>query len=262
MGPAEPEHPSALAPPGYAEVDAGMPEVFRCTWSRSGSVRDGAAATVLPDACADVVVDQNGAAVLVGPTMIPHRMELEPSMTLWGLRLQPWAIALIFRTTATDFRDRVMSLDDVLGTREAREVAEAVREGHVPARWRGVDTTPWQMALVKRLLNAPGSLVEETGRGGGVSERQARRTTRQLTGLSPRELAQVGRLSRVLPLMDQVDLSLVEMAAQVGYTDQAHMTHTLKRLAGVTPRRLREERSDLERWSADRALRTVSDLLT
>ncbi|OHV56592.1 DUF6597 domain-containing transcriptional factor [Pseudofrankia sp. BMG5.36] len=197
---------------GYAEFAAQMHDVFRCTWRRLGSVRRGASATVLPDACADVVVDQSGSAVLVGPTMIPHRHELDASTSLRGLRLQPWAIPLLFRTTASDLRDQVISLEDLLGSRMARAVAEAVWHGRVPACWRAVDTSPWQIDLVKGLLTAPSSLVEHTGRRIGVSERQARRTTRQLTGLSPRELAQVGRLHRVLPLLDREDHPLATAA--------------------------------------------------
>lgn len=247
---------------GYAEFATEMQDVFRCMWIRHGSVRRGASATVLPDACADVVVDQSGVAVLVGPTMIPHRLQLDPSMSLRGLRLQPWAIALLFRTTATHLRDQVFPLEDLLGSRAARAAGAAVRDGQVPAIWRTVDTSLWQISLVKRLLTAPGSSVERAGRGTGVSERQARRTARHLTGLSPRELAQVGRLQRVLPLLDRGDVSLAATAAEAGYADQAHMTHALRRLAGATPRHLREERGDEGSWTGGRVLREVADLIT
>ena len=247
---------------GYAERATEMHDVFRCTWERVGSVRRGASATVLPDACADVVVDQTGSAVLVGPTMVPHRLAIDTSTTLRGLRLQPWAIALLFRTTAADLRDQVLSLDDLMGSRAARVTSQAVWDGRLPECWQTVDTSPWQVDLVKQLLAAPGSLVEQTGRSAGVSEREARRTTRRLTGLTPRELAQVGRLNRVLPMLDSESQPLAATAVEAGYTDQAHMTHALKRLAGTTPNRLREERLDLENWTGDRVVRRVTDLIT
>jgi len=85
---------------------------------------------------------------------------------------------------------------------------------------------------------------------------------RQLTGLSPRELAHVGRLHRVLRLLDSEDHQLATVAVEAGFTDQAHMTHALKRLTGATPRRLREERGDPGSWSGDRVLRGVTDLVT
>jgi hypothetical protein len=50
---------------GYGEFATEMQDVFHCSWRRLGSVPLAASAMVLPDACADVVVDQSGAAVLV-----------------------------------------------------------------------------------------------------------------------------------------------------------------------------------------------------
>jgi AraC-like DNA-binding protein len=246
---------------GYVELATVLPDVFRCAWQRHGSVADGARATVLPDACSDVVVDQSGAAVVVGPTMIHYRHELEASVVLRGLRLQPWSIPLLFRTTAQELRDRVLSLDDLLGSRLARRVSEDVWRGRVPDHWRTVDTTPWQRDLVTSLLRAPAGVVEHTGRGLGVSEREARRATRRLTGLSPRELSSVGRLHRLLPLLD-LDHPLSAVAVDAGFTDQAHMSRALRLLAGTTPGGLRAERAGADAWLADQVLAEVRDLLT
>lgn len=245
---------------GYAEFASELPDVFRCSWQRSGP--GGASATVLPDACADVVVDQSGAAVLVGPTMTPHRQELDPALTLRGLRLQPWAIPLLFRSTARQVRDEVLPLDALLGDRAARAVAEAVWHQRLPQAWTRVDTSPWQMGLVRGLLRASSGAIERTGRDRGMSERQARRMMRELTGLSPRELAHVGRLHRLLDLIDRSDHSLATVATDSGYSDQAHMTRDLKQLTGVTPRSLRHERRDLDGWTSDRQVTTVADLIT
>jgi AraC-like DNA-binding protein len=252
----------AEAAAGYVELATEMPDVFRCVWRRTGSDPRGASATVLPDACTDIVVDRSGTAVLVGPTMLPHRHALETSVTLRGLRLQPWAVPLLFRLTAGDVRDAVLPLDALVGSRWAREVAEDVWHGRIPRPWRTVDTTPWQMNLVKGLLLAPSRSVEVTGRDWGVSERQARRITRDLTGLSPRELAHVGRLQRLLPLMDRADHPLAELATEVGYTDQAHMSRDLRRLAGTTPRELRHERANLDTWPGGRLITGTLDLVT
>lgn len=246
---------------GYVEVATAMPQVFRCAWRRLGSTPRGARATVLPDACADIVVDQTGAAVLVGPTMIPQRHALDESVTLRGLRLQPWAAPLLFRTTAAGLRDQVLPLDGVLGSALARDVAESVWDGRLPSSWRTIDVSPWQVDLVKRLLHAPSGTIERTVRDRGVSQRQARRATRDLTGLSPRELAHVGRLHRLLSLIDHAH-PLAVAAAEAGYTDQAHMSRDIRQLTGVTPRRLRDERIDPASCGGAGALAEVSDLLT
>lgn len=246
---------------GYDELAAELPDVFRCVWRRTGSDVRGASATVLPDGCADIIVDQSGEAVLVGPTLLPHRHALDPSVTLRGLRLQPWAVPLLFRLTATEVRDRVLPLDALVGSRLAREVADEVWHGRVPRCWRSVDTTPWQMDLVKGLLRAPSGSIEVTGRDWGVSERHARRTIRDLTGLSPRELGHVGRLQRLLPLLDEARFPLARLATEVGYTDQAHMSRDLKRLAGATPLRLLHERAEVDAWPGGQVLTGTRDLV-
>ncbi|WP_109507727.1 helix-turn-helix domain-containing protein [Nocardioides speluncae] len=246
---------------GYVELPAELPDVFRCAWRRTGSDLGGASATVLPDGCADIIVDQSGGAVLVGPTLLPHRHALGSKVTLRGLRLQPWAVPLLFRLTATEVRDRVLPLDALVGSRWAREIAAEVWRGRVPRRWRSIDTTPWQMDLVKGLLRAPSGAVEVTGREWGVSERHARRAVRDLTGMSPRELGHVGRLQRLLPLLDEARFPLARLAAEAGYTDQAHMSRDLKRLAGVTPLSLRRERSGAAAWPGGRLLTGTEDLV-
>ncbi|MBO9523492.1 MAG: helix-turn-helix transcriptional regulator [Nocardioidaceae bacterium] len=248
--------------PAYVEQPCDLPDAFRCVWVRRGSLAPGAGATVLPDACTDIVVDATGTAVVVGPTMTPHRLALLPAVTFRGLRLQPWSIPLLFRTTAADLRDRVLPLQDLVAPRVAEEVAAAVWAGQVPRCWSSIDTSPWQMSLVKGLLHAPSGGVERTGWSTGVSERQARRTTRELTGLSPRELAHVGRLTRVVSLIDRPGRSLASIAVQSGYSDQAHLTRDLKQLTGVTPRALRVERADPALWTQDRTVASARDLVT
>jgi AraC-like DNA-binding protein len=247
---------------GYAERPCDLPDVFGYLWVRRGSIPRGASATVLPDACADIVVDETGTSVVVGPTMTPHRLALHPTVTFRGLRLQPWSIPFVFQTTAADLRDRVVPLDALVGTATAREVTDAVWAARLPACWSTIDTSPWQMDLVRRLLHAPSRSVESTGWATGVSERHARRTARELTGLSPRELAHVGRLTRVLALIDRTDHSLASIAARSGYSDQAHLTHDLKQLTGVTPRALRNERARPAQWTGGRQVASAADLLT
>lgn len=246
---------------GYDELAAELPDVFRCLWRRTGAQARGASATVLPDGCSDIVVDHSGEAVLVGPTLLPHRHALDPSVTLRGLRLQPWAVPLLFRLTATEVRDRVLPLDALVGSRLARQVADEVWRGRVPQCWRSIDTTPWQMDLVKGLLRAPSGSIEVTGRDWGVSERHARRTIRDLTGLSPRELGHVGRLQRLLPLLDEARFPLARVATEAGYTDQAHMSRDLKRLADATPLRLVQERAEVAAWPGGRLLTGTRDLV-
>lgn len=69
-----------------------------------------------------------------------------------------------------------------------------------------------------------------------VSRRQLERDFGQWIGTSPRHLAQVARVQAV-SRKAQTGASLADIAADVGFADQAHMSRVVRQLTGLTPRR-------------------------
>ena len=60
------------------------------------------------------------------------------------------------------------------------------------------------------------------------------------TGLPPHQYVIMRRVEQARQLLQQDrDLSLAEIAASVGFSDQSQFTHHFKRLAGVTPGQFR-----------------------
>jgi hypothetical protein len=68
----------------------------------------------------------------------------------------------------------------------------------------------------------------------GFSDRSLRRHTMSTTGLSPYFFHQIQRAQRATQLLQQ-GISIVQTAAEAGFTDQAHMTKAVKALMGMTP---------------------------
>lgn len=68
-----------------------------------------------------------------------------------------------------------------------------------------------------------------------VGRRQLERDFQQWIGTSPRHLAQVARLQAV-SRKAQTGASLADIAADLGYADQAHMSRAVRQLTGLTPR--------------------------
>jgi AraC family transcriptional regulator len=64
------------------------------------------------------------------------------------------------------------------------------------------------------------------------------RQFRAATGLPPHQYVIAQRVERAKRLL-QGDLSLAEIAAGVGFSDQSVFCHHFKRLVGVTPRQFR-----------------------
>lgn len=73
----------------------------------------------------------------------------------------------------------------------------------------------------------------------GTSLRTFQRTTTLLTGKGPGFWIRLGRVRRAAVLAGQ-GRALVEIAAHVGFSDQAHMTREFRHWFGVTPGRMRE----------------------
>ncbi len=87
-----------------------------------------------------------------------------------------------------------------------------------------------------RICGGPTTPIETLASERQVSRRQLERDFRQWLGTSPRHLAQVARVQAV-SRKAQSGASLADIAADVGFADQAHMSRVVRQLTGLTPRR-------------------------
>lgn len=77
--------------------------------------------------------------------------------------------------------------------------------------------------------------VEELGAAMGLSRVQMYRKVKALTGLTPVDLLRKARLSRAHQLLLESDLSVSEIAYQVGFTSPSYFTKCFKDAYGVVP---------------------------
>ena len=69
----------------------------------------------------------------------------------------------------------------------------------------------------------------------GTSERSLQRLVEQRLGLGPKWLVQRRRLHDAVEALKAGTTSLADVAADLGYTDQAHFTHDFRTVTGMTP---------------------------
>jgi AraC-like DNA-binding protein len=86
-----------------------------------------------------------------------------------------------------------------------------------------------------RVCAAPALAVEALADEQHVSRRQLERDFEHWVGTSPRHLARVARVQAV-SRRAQSGASLADIAADVGFADQAHMSRVVRQLTGLTPR--------------------------
>ena len=89
--------------------------------------------------------------------------------------------------------------------------------------------------LVKRKIILVHPLVEKALSGApSLSERSVQRHMLQIAGLTRRELGRIRRARQAYALL-QAGKSIADVVVEAGYVDQAHLTKSLKLLAGQTP---------------------------
>ena len=177
--------------------------------------------------------------------------------------LHPDAFALLTGLAPVALHDRNDAADALLGPgwadwpRALRACADEAAqlawiEAALGERWRAVRGR-WNadLAASLRRIAAPdgAASVPALGAALGVGERQAQRQYRERVGLSPAQARRLQRMNAaVYALRDPAApaRTLADLAAELGYADQAHMARDLRELTGLPPSQL-EQRIDTDR---------------
>lgn len=219
-------------PPGLSHL--------ACGW-----IADGAAASVLPDACVDVVLSA-GRLVVAGPATSAVEVAPTPGQHGCGVRFRVGAAGAALGAPVDVLRDLTVSLEDLWGPKGRRlsaQVADApTSTSALTVLVRGLAQPRAPLDLIARraallLIRRPFSEVSHEL---GFSERQLRRRVEQAVGYGPRMLLRILRLQRFLQAIErEPTLTLAQLAANTGYADQAHLARECRRLTGLTPSALR-----------------------
>ncbi len=243
-----------LAPP------ARLTPVVGCVWTQRvgesiGDVSGGGVTfeqPILPDACLDLVVSEQGIRV-AGPATTVVTARMTPGSVTVGVRFRTGVAPAVLGVAASELRDRTVPLVDLWG-RSASALVERC-DTAAPEAWPGllVDAVAARLTAGRHTADAaavhvagliaerPDRPVPDLAEEVGLSERQLRRRIDDAVGYSPRTLARVVRFQRFLRAARQADPStreLASLALSSGYADQAHLTRESTRLAGAPPARL------------------------
>lgn len=189
-----------------------------------------------------------GTAVVGGMRSTYYVKELRPARTV-GAQLHPAASLPLLGVPADELGERHTRLEDLwdaqaaaLRTRllEARSPAdalarfEATLESRLP-RARGVHPGIAHALVRFDALGEVTDVVRETG----LSHRRFLTLFRRTVGIAPKRYCRVLRFQRALHgvLAGQ---ALSSVAAEAGYSDQAHLTREFRELAGISPGTYRE----------------------
>jgi AraC-like DNA-binding protein len=242
----------------YAETKPGdaLAPWVACYWSITATDAPAGADRILPDGCADIIVDLAGEpdAFVVGTMSTALLSPRGPRVELFGIRFRPGAALPFMGVPLKEITDQRVALDVLWGAR-AGALSEAlvgvaphdrVRQAERillgrPRRVRSEDEmVPRAVELFRRARG--GVAVRDVAAALGVGERRLVRAFDRCVGLSPKGFARVMRFREVFRQLEQGARPWTRIAGDAGYADQPHLIREFQALAGVTPTQYMVER--------------------
>ena len=251
-------------PGGYYREFAPSADLRRfiaCGWIKA--VRcEPASIPIIPDACADILTYDDGAPFVVGPDAVTRWVPLPEGLVITGLRLRPGAAQIILGCTASELLGSSALLADLW--RDSIALHHSLEGMHAPGA-RLARLEHWVRSRLERsatrelgVLTACRAWAREPqltlDRVAGTLGWNARMLHRKFTaacGYGPKHLQRILRIQGVIRAAHAgaEPRSLSALAAELGFTDQAHLSKDFKDVTGFSPRAyLAQADGELGRW--------------
>ena len=234
----------------YREYRPPLPlaEHFLCFWTQTVSSQAEFPQRVLPDCCVDIVLI-NGRPMVIGPWTEPFDAPLPAGTNILGARCHPGLASSLLGVPASELLNLSVPLCDLWGSggssaysRIADQTAlvaqVAAMEGVLLARVANanpIDNTIREG--IQWIARHPHERVERLSQWLGLSSRQIQRRFTAAVGYGPKMFQSVIRFQRLLKTAAETQgaARLADLAVNVGYADQAHMTREVQRFADGKP---------------------------
>jgi AraC-like DNA-binding protein len=166
-----------------------------------------------------------------------------------GVHFKPGGAAAFFGGALPELRNRTVLLGDVWGAsaevlREDLQAAHGPRarlqrlEAYLVARLQhAAPADAMVLAAVHTLARQPAAAaIEPLQRASGCGPTQFIARFERAVGLTPKRYARVLRFHALIErLARETPRDWAQRAVEAGYSDQSHLIHEFKRLAGITP---------------------------
>lgn len=242
-----------LAPP------VALAPYVRCLWVQQiGPGDEIYRQPVLPDACLDLIALGDRVTV-AGPATRTVTVQLIPSAVTVGVRFRTGAAPALLGESAATLRDLEVPVGDLWGRSGLRLATAAVETTDWRQRLRTLVNSlierlpdarpidPVGVGISDRLDRHAGLTIAALADNVGLSERQLRRRVEDAVGYRPGMLSRILRFQRFLAAARATGPGrhLALVAAEAGYSDQAHLTRESRELSGLPP-------AALLNWEAER----------
>jgi AraC-like DNA-binding protein len=183
-----------------------------------------------------------------------------PRSVLWGMRFSPAACANVLQINPANFRDVKMTdagicprltsgLLEKLNACENFDRAIAVYENQLRELNFGPDFCDEKVARAVEIIEETGGEIKiaELAERLNLSTRQLERRFKAASGLSPKQFARTRRIrATAVDLVENNDTNWASRAAEMGFTDQSHLTHEFVSVTKRSPNSFAEKVSRIK----------------
>jgi AraC-like DNA-binding protein len=220
---------------------------------------------IFPDGCISLFYHRNEKfnlrrLIFNGLTLESITAPVFPTDIYWGMRIAPAACANILRAAPADFRKIRMAeaekfphltggLLEKLNDCENFDEAIAVYENHLKKLNFGRDFCDEKVARAVEIIEATGGEIKIAELAGelNLSPRQFERRFKASSGLAPKQFARTRRLrATAVALVENTKINWADRAAEMGFTDQAHLTHEFVSVTKRSPNSFAEKVSQIK----------------
>jgi len=200
---------------------------------------------LLSDPCANFVFEDSAGSRLVGVWTRLWKRTLAGKGRVRGVKLRAGALRAFVDTPAFRFTNRIIPLHTLFDMDqlaviepESDEEGFAALEDWLSARRLDDPHVSLAIALVDRIVSdAEITTVERLAEVGGLGPRALQRLFREYVGATPKWVIRRMRLQEVALRIERGEtVTLAQLAADLGYTDQAHLTRDFKSAVGKSPK--------------------------
>ncbi|WP_107986164.1 helix-turn-helix domain-containing protein [Rhodococcus sp. OK519] len=227
-----------------APVAPDLSEALVCAWSARAEGRQ----LLVPDGCVDVLWIAGVGVRVCGPETSAWSFTLPRGSESFGIRFRPGAAPHVLRTSAAHIRDTRVALEDILGSAVERTLIDRLEHAadttarltilqDTGRQWLTGQRAPDPLAArITSALAARSWSVEQLADASSMTSRQLHRRCNEAFGYGPSTLRSILRLQRFMALARAGRHGgLATLAAESGFSDQAHLSRECRRIASLTP---------------------------
>jgi AraC-like DNA-binding protein len=209
---------------------------------------------VFPDGCISLLYRRNenlnlNLLLIKGLSLKTFHTEVFTGDYHWGIKFSPAACAKILRCDPKDIEtqpvtdEKLLShltsglLDKLIKCKDFGEAANIFEELLKDQKIEK-DEIDEKVADAVKLIeqNIGEAKIAEIASEVNLSTRQLERRFRKNSGLTPKQFSRVCRLRATAINLIENDMNWANRAAEMGFADQAHLTHELSSLTGRSPK--------------------------